>query len=168
MVCTPTEAVFVQLDIASGAVTGPVVDAAGCYACITSNDCLDTNRVHNQECGDLEASFMNATQTVNGPDTCIATLQCMTGSGNMNCASNVNGLAYCYCGPAGEAPGCTTAAGGMAANGACLSAQVAGFPYVATDSADILNNFSATTTPSGLANSILDCASFNGCTACLP
>jgi hypothetical protein len=173
MVCTPTEAVFVQLDIESGAVTAanqPDTAAAGCYACLVADECLDSNRVHNQECGDLDAAFTNGSnQMLNGPDTCVATLQCMTNMNtNQNCVNNTDGLSYCYCGPGGEAPGCTTAAGGAAANGACLSAQVAGFPYAQDDSADIVNNFTALTVPSGLANSILGCASLNGCTACLP
>jgi hypothetical protein len=163
----------VQLDIASGMVTAdgaPDTAPNGCYACLVMNSCLDTSRVHDQECGDLPAAFMNSSMSVDGPSTCVATLQCIVGSAGQGCAANSAGVAYCYCGNGGEAAsgGCNSAAGGAAANGACIAEEVAGFPYTQTDSADITANFTQTTIPAGLANSIIGCAILNSCTACTP
>jgi hypothetical protein len=169
-VCTPTEAVFVQVDITAGVVTaaGPDSASSGCYQCIVGADCLDSTRVHVQECGDLAGNFTNGSgASVNAADTCVDALECMTTAAGAHCENNDNGISYCYCGPGGGAP-TACAANGSAANGPCFTQEVAGFMFVGTDSSDILTNYTDTSEPSGQANTIIDCAQGNLCMQCLP
>jgi len=165
-VCTPTEAVFVNLDIASGSTSTNAPAAGACYACLVGAKCLDSSRVSNQECGDLTGNFTNGEgASVNAASTCVAALTCTTSS---PCVNNANGISFCYCGTGGGAPtACATAAGGTAANGACFASEVAGFKFASTDSSDIILNYTDSTEPSGLANTLLSCAQGNNCTACL-
>jgi hypothetical protein len=169
-VCTATEAVFVQVDITSGTVTtaGPDNASAGCYQCVVSNECVDTTRIHNQECGDLTGNFTNGSGTsVDAASTCVATLACITGSAGDSCANNPDGISYCYCGAGGgSATNCTSH--GSAANGPCFTQEAAGFTFAPTDSSDILINFDDPTEPSGQANTILGCLQSNNCMACFP
>jgi hypothetical protein len=169
-VCTPTEAVFVQVDITTGTVTGSGPDdaSAGCYQCVVGAECLDTSRIHTQECGDLTGNFTNGSgASVDAASTCVATLECIAGPAGANCANNSDGLSYCYCGAGGgAATNCTSH--GMAADGPCFAQEVAGFMFPPTDATDIVVNFTDSTEPSGQANSILDCVQSNGCTACFP
>jgi hypothetical protein len=170
-ICTPTEAVFVAVDQANGTTTTSGPAAGSCYACLLANTCLDkaTGPVLNQECGDLATeltggNFTNGSSTVvNAASTCVTTLQCEAGN---PCGTNANGISFCFCGSNDPvATTCAAVAAESSLNGSCLSQEIAGF---ATTSANTtILNYTDTLEPSGLANSILACASSNGCTSCL-
>jgi hypothetical protein len=174
--CSNTEAEFVNLDIAAGLITSNVPDtvtsaAGGCYQCLVGAGCLDfpTHHQTGLECDDLTGTFTDsAGATGTASVLCDAALQCILSSGTpaTSCAANADGLSYCYCGAGGGAASVCSAKG-TSVNGACLSQLVAGFPYAQSDATDILGNYTSTASPSGVANSILACASGNNCTQCL-
>jgi hypothetical protein len=166
-ICTPSEAAFVQVDLNNGTTTTSGSAAGSCYSCLLANTCLDTSRVHTQECGDLTGNFTDGqTPAVTGSaaSICVATLQCIAGSA---CGANADGISYCFCGSVG---GAGTACAGVSpesnlSGAACFSQEVAGF---LTNSANTtITNYTDTTEPSGLANSILACAAANACATCL-
>jgi hypothetical protein len=161
-VCTPTEARFVQHDIAGGLATLDAgATASSCYACLVQAGCVDDTQFGDtgHECGDLSATFDAGAQS-GTPDTtlCLGTIDCILQS---SCATS--DVASCYCGPANTGSACVTAT----ANGACVQPEVDGLGFPAGDNADVLKNFTDTTKPSGMANQIFLCAATNGCTTCL-
>ncbi len=166
--CTQTEADFVQVDIASGAdVAGDAAqNVSSCYACLVNADCLD-NGTHfsGRECEDFGAStFANASTTVDSATTCDAVVSCVISS---HCAVADNSLCYCGTG-GGPSSQCVTTAGGAAANGPCITQEVAGLPDAQTDTSDNVGTFYGTKAdPSGRANDIFACALSAGCTTCL-
>lgn len=175
-VCTATEAVFVNFDIAKGLVTaaGPEPDTGGCYACMLSEGCLDDQLFGDtgHECGvdpqtgtsDLPATFKNGSgTTVNSTSTCLATVQCVISTG---CGTESSGgLTNCFCGPEGGGPStCETA---TAVNGPCDTQEVAGFSHAINDPTDIISkDFINTLEPSGMANQIFSCGK-EACPECL-
>jgi hypothetical protein len=168
-VCTPTEAAFVNLDIAARATTAAgdaTTNPDSCYACLVANDCLDVGtHFTNRECEDFGAgTFMNATATVPAATTCDAVVTCITTS---SCAASDS--SFCYCGTGGgPSSQCATTAGGAAANGPCINQEVAGLPDAKTDTSDNVGTFFGTKAdPSGRANDIFACATTNVCTQCL-
>jgi hypothetical protein len=167
-VCTATEAAFVNLDLASGATTAAgdaTTNAASCYACLVTNHCVDVGtHFTGRECEDLTGTFTNATATVPAASTCDAVVSCVTAT---SCAASDS--SFCYCGTGGgPSTQCVTAAGGAAANGPCISQEVAGLPDAQTDTSDNVGTFYGTKSdPSGLANDIFACATTNSCTQCL-
>jgi hypothetical protein len=176
--CSTTEALFVQLDINAGTATmaGPS-PSSGCYECLVTAGCIDAPKVHQTglECDDLTGSFTSGGGTTGSASAlCLDTLECEIGSTGQQCALDVTGLSYCYCGSAGG-PASTCSAHGSSVNGACLTPIVNGFTFAATDAIDILASFTDSTPPSGtmpiqpsgFANSILSCASGNDCNQCL-
>ncbi len=166
--CTQTEADFVQIDITAGAdVAGDATqNADSCYSCLVNAECLD-NGTHfsGRECEDFGAgTYANASATVNAAATCDAVVSCVISS---HCGATDN--SFCYCG-AGGGPSsqCVTTAGGSAANGPCITQEVAGLPDVKTDTSDNVGTFYGTKAdPSGRANDIFACALSAGCTTCL-
>ncbi|MGA3121061.1 MAG: hypothetical protein ABSF69_09865 [Polyangiaceae bacterium] len=188
-VCTTTEADFVGLDIASGAVTANGPDYTGaasltgdCLSCLIAASCLDNpaHGVKGRECEDLgttglstsSATFTNGSGVTGSTVTaCENTLACAVGSSGQQCAANAQGDTFCYCGTGGFNGGGPTSCSSRGAdvNGACLSQEVAGFTFAQTDANDIVNNYTDTTgaNPSGIANQLLNCAAGNNCTSCL-
>jgi hypothetical protein len=171
--CSNTEALFVNLDISAGLITTNVPDtvSTGCYQCLISNGCLDDPAKHQTglECDDLTGTFTDfAMASGTSSVLCDAALSCILSSGTptTSCAANADGLSYCYCG-SGGGPASACSAKGTSVNGVCLSQLVAGFPYAQSDATDILGNYTSTASPSGVANSILACASGNNCNQCL-
>jgi hypothetical protein len=176
--CTPTEALFVELDIARGSVTdagselydpnNPGVPAAsGCYGCLYNNGCIDDTTFGDmdKECGDLPGGdFASGDGTTDAYSAlCLATLQCILGSG---CALTNGGSDNCYCGSGGGSPGqCLKS--GPATNGVCKGPETDGFKFTPNDSTDILKNYSDNAEPSGVANQIFVCANGEGCLQCL-
>jgi hypothetical protein len=156
--CTPTEAALVTHDIAAGtaSVAGPDPDGS-CYQCAALSGCLDDSEFNDQghECEDISAS--------GGAAACEATLACILQS---SCGSTGT-LSACFCGTAPVSGTCASVGANNGANGACKSAEASGLGFAPTDGLDILKNFTSTTLPAGVANNIFQCASSNGCTACL-
>ncbi len=176
--CTPTEALLVELDIARGSVTDAGAEpydpnnpadpaASGCYACLYNNGCIDDTTFGDvdKECGDLpDGDFASGDGTTDAYSTlCLATLQCILGDG---CASTSGGSTNCYCGSGGGSPS-QCPKNGPATNGACKSPETDGFKFTPSDSTDILKNYYDNTEPSGVANQIFVCANSDGCLQCL-
>jgi hypothetical protein len=174
--CSNTEALFVNLDISAGLITTNVPDtvpaaSGGCYQCLIAAGCLDAPAKHQTglECDDLTGTFTDfAMASGTSSVLCDTALSCILSSGTptTSCAANADGLSFCYCG-SGGGPASACSAKGTSVNGTCLSQLVAGFPYAQSDATDILGNYTSTASPSGVANSILACASGNGCNQCL-
>ncbi len=158
-VCSPTEALFVAKDIAAGLLvngqpkTGtPTTES--CYACLNSKLCLDKGTaVTGNECGDVSMTAQN------GPVGCLAVIRCTLAN---KCATG-NPDAQCYCGSA-VGTACNTSG---AANGPCLNEESAGLGFPSSDPIDITLNYTDTSRPAGMANTIFDCAFSNGCANCL-
>jgi hypothetical protein len=150
-VCSPTEALLVQKDIAAGnAATTP------CYSCVLNAGCIDDTAFgdHGIECGDLTGTFGSSGSA--SSNLCLSTLQCIL---TTSCAaSSVSG---CYCGSS-VGPNCVSA---PSPDGACYTQEVTGLGL--TTNQDVLKNFTNFTLPSGMANQFAQCALSNGCGACL-
>jgi hypothetical protein len=178
-VCTPTEALIVEHDIAKGNLdsTGqllpfqmgiPVVEGS-CYSCLNAKGCLDDNASDvGNECADT--GDLTGQAAGSGVQLCLDTLSCIlstdcqgTGgtAGTSATAANVN---LCYCGGNNAGSVCKTA--GAAVDGLCVAKEVAGFGYPQSDNTDILNNYGLQTVPSGEANEIFICGVSNKCTLC--
>ncbi len=157
--CTPTEAALVRHDIARGNApsAGPAPDGS-CYACAALSGCLDDSEFNDQghECEDISGG--------SGAADCEATIACIL---QTSCGSTSGALSGCYCGSAPVSGSCAGIGASNAANGACKASEASGLGFSASDGLDILKNFTSTTLPAGVANNIFQCASSNGCTACL-
>jgi hypothetical protein len=178
-VCTPTEALIVEHDIAKGYLdsTGqllpfqmgiPVVQGS-CYSCLNANACLDDNVSDTgNECSDTGDLAGQAAGS--GVQLCLDTLSCILSTdcqgaggtaGTSAAAPNIN---LCYCGGNNAGSVCKTA--GAAVNGLCVAKEVAGFGYAQSDNTDILNDYVNLALPSGEANAIFACGVSNKCTLC--
>jgi hypothetical protein len=158
-VCTPTEKLFVDKDIAAGRLTagqpsGGTPATESCYACLNSKLCLDKGTTTvGQECGDVPTTAQN------GPTGCLAVLSCTIAN---KCATS-NPDSQCYCGTAAGSA-CNTPG---AANGPCLNQEATAIGFPASDGVDITLNYTDTTRAGGMANTIFSCAFSNGCAHCL-
>lgn len=143
-VCSATEALLVQHDINAGAAA-----TTPCYACLLNNGCIDDTLFGDKgnECDDLGSAST----------TCLATASCILQS---SCASS--SVSTCFCGSfSGTA--CISA---PTPDGACYAQEVSGLGGLTSNQA-ILESFTNTTLPSGMANQLFQCALSNQCTACL-
>jgi hypothetical protein len=166
--CTPTEADFVNYDIANKLITaapGTVVadPANGCYSCLFNNGCIDDNLFNDvgNECED--APLAGGTTAAE----CESIISCILGSGvgTTQCASVA--VSACYC---GTAPVSGTCQGNPAVgpiNGACSAQISTGLAFPLTDGTDVTKNFNDTTKAGGRADQIFQCAQSNACSACL-
>jgi hypothetical protein len=155
--CTPTEAAFVNYDIAKGFATVAGPDpAAGCYTCLVSKLGLDATT--NPLSGSLECGDLTGTGDTGSAD-CLATLNCIIGS-SPSCASVATNA--CYCGTQPVSGACSTAGG----NGVCAAQEAAGLGLPVTSGQAILEAYGSTTLSSGVANNIFQTALSNGCTQC--
>jgi hypothetical protein len=173
-VCTETEAHFVSIDIAQDAATAPGPDPdGGCYAALVKNNCLDHGINYTLlECDDLPnadlfgaTAFLNASgDTVPAVATCLSVLNCITGPAGDGCSLSPQGPTDCLCGLAEEPVStCSALPSVSSLVGNCVSQMLSGFgPPEVTDPASpnaILSDFDDTSVPSGMANSIAQCAS---------
>ena len=168
-VCTPTEALFMQIDLNAGLDPNynqpyvcdacndcsPVAGTppSSCYACMTMTACLPlvTRRRGGHDCSQVPPADGGSADAA--ASECLTALACMLATG---CGANPAGIGFCYCGlGGGETVSC--ASQGALANGPCFLQEAAGFPYVATDASDVLLNYTDPTLPSGAANDIIDC-----------
>jgi hypothetical protein len=165
--CSPTEAVIVNFDIAQNVAVAPgPAPAASCYNCLLQAGCIDDTIFPDSghECGDLTGSFTAGDgNTGTASSLCLATVQCVIGSA---CAETNGGLDNCYCGAGGGSPSACPG-NGAATNGVCKTQETNGFLAAPTDATNTLKNFTDTTEPSGLANQIFICAQASSCTQCL-
>jgi hypothetical protein len=153
-VCSPTEAQIVQHDIARGAAS-----TTPCYSCLLQAGCIDDTSFGdtNHECGDLAGTFDAGPQSGTTSSTlCLNTVSCIFGS---SCSSS--SVSTCYCGSS-TGSACQNA---TTTDGACVTQEVAGLGL--TTSQSILQNFTDTTRPSGMANQLFQCAVSSNCAACL-
>jgi hypothetical protein len=157
--CSATEADFVNFDIANGLATASGFGATACYPCLWNNGCIDDTVFgdSSHECGDLSGTLDGGAD----PTLCLSTVACILSTSCVNAA----GVSTCYCGVANEGSACASAGG--AVNGLCLTQEVNGLGYAASDNTDILKNFTNTALPAGMANQIFQCAESNSCTTCL-
>ncbi len=175
-VCTPTEALIVQHDIAKNGVSAAGNDSASsCYTCLFNNGCIDDSQGDVQhECEDSTVAHGTAVQCQNvvscifGSDSLstdtLATGTTAQGYSSGNCSSVATYV--CYCGTASLTGSC----GGTssAANGNCSSAIAAGSGFPVSDGTDNLGHFAPDTTyASGMATQIFKCAVNNSCSTCL-
>jgi hypothetical protein len=168
-VCTPTEAVVVDRDIAKGNLTGgQLTPFKSCYGCLVNNGGLDdTTGDHGHECGDVTGS---ATLTGElGSQACLDTLSCIIAQ---QCATS-DPVAECLCGTAAG----TACLDPGAANGPCLQNEINGLDIGTGTTLGTLTEgdptatqkaFKTTTLGSGLANSIMGFAYTNCQTECTP
>jgi hypothetical protein len=153
-VCSATEAQVVQHDIARGAAA-----STPCYSCLLNAGCIDDTTFADtgHECDDLTGTFNAGPQAGTASSTlCLATVSCIFAT---SCSSS--SVSTCYCGSsAGSA--CVNA---PTPDGACRTQEVNGLGLSTNQT--ILQNFTDTTRPSGMANQLFQCAVSNHCAACL-
>lgn len=148
--CSATEALLVQHDIAAGHAA-----TTDCYSCLLNAGCIDDTQFSDtgHECDDLSGTFGSASSS----SECLSTVSCVLGS---SCASS--DVSICYCGAANAGSACQTAA---SPNGACVAQEVTGLGV--SDNASVLKDYIDTTRPSGMANQLFACAKSFSCAACL-
>ena len=164
-VCSPTEALFVEHDIAAGLATVDAGDSTyGCYSCLYNFGCLDDTVFGDtgHECGDVTGPVDGGGGGLSDSTLCLDTARCILSTSCIDGA----GVSTCYCGVANEGSACASAGG--AVDGLCLTQEVDGLGFPASDNKDILSDFTTTSLPTGMANVIFQCASANSCSACLP
>ena len=173
-ICTPTEAVLVQIDINKGTITTPgnsESGSAGCYESLWNAGIIDDTVFGDtgKECGDHAGNFTGAdggAATDTFANLCVATLTCEILGAGAGCALTNGGVDNCYCGSGGGSPSLCSSAG-SATNGLCKTAETNGLKFDPNDSLDILKNFTDTSEPSGVANNIIAGAAGNSFTQCL-
>jgi hypothetical protein len=161
--CTPTEAIFVQKDIAAGIATVAGDDPAdGCYPCLFNAGCIDDTAFgdHNHECGD--------TLTGGTAAECLATASCFLTTtcawGGSLASSAVD---TCYCGTAPSSGSCNNSAPSGGANGACDTQIATGNGLAVDDGHNNLVNLTNPALASGKSDQIFQCAISNSCDMCL-
>jgi hypothetical protein len=165
-ICSPTEADFVNYDVANKVVTAAGNDtAASCYSCLLGGGCLDDTEFGDtgHECEDTTPAFAGGTTTAE----CQAVISCILGSGvgTTQCASAA--VSGCYCGTAGVSTACQGNPAAGPINGACATQISTGLDFGLTDGTDNTKNLTDTTKAGGRATQIFQCAQSNGCSACL-
>jgi hypothetical protein len=171
-VCTPTEAIFVGIDIGTGAVTtaGPPPES-GCYMTMSNDGCIDSEidsspQTSGAECGDLGTASFTAGNGFVGTvdDICVATLNCTAGFGQPGYKATCLGpstatISTCLCGTDHEpAATCQGVSSISLLNGVCATFELDGYPASLTTPSTLVGNFTTSTFPSGTANSIAQCA----------
>lgn len=156
-ICSPTEAAFVQHDIAKGLAMGPGPDPAGsCYECLMNGSCINDTEFGDvdHECEDNLATFGTAAQ-------CEATIACLL---TTNCAKTA--VAACYCGTAAVATACQGNPAPGPINGACASTIAMGLGFPLSDGTDNTAKLENIAYAAGKANQIFQCGIANSCAAC--
>jgi hypothetical protein len=182
-VCTPTEALVVERDIAKGFISGSRPDmTTSCYECLASAGCFDdTMGDTGNECGDLTGTVGGGAQaTETKTEACLNTLACVLGApsqggytfpgGYASCAdSPLSGIANCYCGPAFPTTVLCGSASGATVNGVCEQVMLDGFgDTTATSSSTIIQVITTPTSGSGMADALMKCAGTNATTPACP
>jgi hypothetical protein len=179
-VCSPTEAVFVDRDIAAGNLTAtnqlkpyvPSTKTGSCYECLVFDDCIDDDIYGDtgKECGDVTAATLDGEP---GRQECLDTLACIFTS---KC-DTADPPSSCFCGTASGA----ACLGAGAANGPCLALEIDGLgigtcsttypsPKSCTEGDPTATSkaYSDQTRPAGNANAFMGCAYSNCKELCTP
>lgn len=172
--CTPTEVVIVNRDIAKGYVADGGLSATSCYECLFNAGCIDDDVLGdvNHECADLTGTVGAGGQaSETKTQACLTTLSCIFNAGCQNAkaqngSSATDGIDNCYCGSNFEtASACNNYAGSGATpapNGSCLQDELDGLGLTSTASgAVVLAPFTTRVSGSGMANAIFLCAGSN-------
>jgi hypothetical protein len=161
-VCSATEALFIQHDIAKAGQSDAGADAGAldtCYRCLVNAGCLDDTAFgdSNNECDEMTGTLNGSSKTT----LCLNVVSCILGS---SCASPPSA---CYCGTAGVSTACQGNPAPGPITGACDTQIAAGLGFPVTDGTDIVKNLTDTTKPAGRADQIFQCAASSGCNDCL-
>jgi hypothetical protein len=185
-VCTPTEALIVERDVAKGFISGNVPDmATSCYECLVTSACIDDDIGPDtgSECGDLTGTVgAGAQASETKAQACLNTLACVLGApsqggyafpgGFVSCGNSpTDGIANCYCGSAFATTAACSGATGSTVNGVCETAMLDGFGFTtATAPSSVIGAITTKSSGSGMADAILKCAGTNSttpaCTMC--
>jgi hypothetical protein len=157
--CTDTElALFFKTP---GGRPGNSPATGNCLACAFNGSCLDDNFGDTGlECEDLA-----------GTAQCLADLECEMGIDTTDCgataisAPSAGISTAAYCGAGESIAQCESPSPGP--TGACASQISAAFPAGST-STFIVNNFSTTTFPGGIAGKLASCLNVNCSSQCFP
>jgi hypothetical protein len=137
-----------------------------CYTCLVNVGCLNdvTFNDTGHECGDVSGTASAGAQAgAARSDLCLATIDCILAS---SCASN--DATPCYCGSLGAGNACTTSTNRAAANGACVSTELAALEHASTaPPSTVMPDYFNQNLGGGKANEIFACAGVNGCPMCL-
>jgi hypothetical protein len=179
-VCTPTEAIVLNYDIAKNNfnASAPTTAAASCYYCLVAKACLDSAAKHSVagvttqgksglECEDpLSATNVAANNAAQCRDTLACTLisnHCSTPTAGDTMDPN-DSVSNCYCGSHLGAA-CTQAPPSGGPNGVCKANQETDLGV--TDPTTILANFvDGSKSPGAVGNEILNCALTASCGTC--
>jgi len=179
-VCTPTEALVLNYDIAQNnfASSSPTTLAASCYYCLVARACLNSAPKHSVfgvttqgksglECEDaLSATNVAANNAAQCRDALVCTLtsnHCSTPTAGDTNDPNAS-VSNCYCGSHLGAA-CTQAPPSGGPNGVCKTSEET--DLVLTDPTAILANFvDGTKSPGAVGNEILNCGLTASCGMC--
>jgi hypothetical protein len=181
-VCTLTEAIVVDYDIATNGMTAatPTTKEASCYYCMVAGECLDsvhagtvtgvvTHGKSNFECEDTGTGNDSSASPADCRDALTCTLttdHCTTATPGMASTDPNASVSNCYC---GTNLGASCISPGP--NGPCLTNEqtdIGSFlsPPV-TDPTDILTDFTTSSlSPGGVGNEVLNCALTALCDIC--
>jgi hypothetical protein len=171
--CTPTEALVVNRDIAKGSVEDGGLRADSCYECLYNAGCIDDDVLgdSNHECGDLTGTVGSGGQaSETQTQACLTTLGCIFGSGCQNAKAQndggTDGIDNCYCGSNFlTASTCNNYAGSGATpapNGSCAQDELDGLGLASSVPGSVaLLPFTTRSSGSGMANAIFLCAGSN-------
>jgi hypothetical protein len=156
-----------------------------CTKCLFQSGCLDapSKSVKGKECEDLTGSgaLQNGT-TATQTQLCLDTLACelaqstdafnspvppATPGNPLSTAATCANSGFpdpCFCGMISSTAQCLTR---MHNTGTCEMTESEGLGFADTDAKDVLAHYGDASKPSGLANTILACATTNACTSCL-
>jgi hypothetical protein len=170
-VCTPTEAIVMNYDIAhSGQGPGAPLPG-GCYMCLVANACIDADGttnglgipVTNAECGDPNGMGENPPfDSLNGSSTsvpaCLDALTCvLTGDEGAlpHCTTALSPFTTgnCFC---GANRGAACIASPSSPTGVCASSEFTDLGT--TDPTTATGHFTDPTNPGGVGNAIMNCA----------
>jgi hypothetical protein len=150
--CSATEAALVQHDIAAGHAA-----TTDCYSCMLNAGCIDDTSFGDSghECEDLAGTFGPNGKT--SSSLCAATVQCV-----FQTSCQGNDVSDCFCGIGVSSAACQTIA---TPTGPCYAQEVEGLGF--SDDTHVLQDYTDTSRPAGMANQLFACAKSNDCAACL-
>jgi hypothetical protein len=175
-VCTGTEALVVQRDIAKGYLTAGQLDPnQSCYACLANSNYLPPYR----QCESLTGTVGAGAQAAESKtQACLTTLSCVLGvaAGTFTSCANAPypglGISNCYCGSNYPSLSACNGASGVTSppvNGACENEILAGLGYTtSTTGSTVIGKITTTTLAAGLADLIFKNAGSNTTTPSCP
>jgi hypothetical protein len=174
-VCTGTEALIVDRDIAKGNLVGGQLSmdtTVSCYACLASALIITSPK----QCESLTGNVGSGAQAAETKTkACLNTLSCILGLADATFASCANdpppgdGLSNCYCGSAFPSIASCSGAAGTAVNGACAGVILDGLgETTATPASMVLSTILTSSLATGRADAILKNAGANASSPACP